>query len=74
MAGTKNGGKRAAVTNKIRYGDNFYRLIGKKGGKKSRGGGFALYPDLAKIAGAKGGQANRRLKNQDEVSDFSPTI
>ncbi len=62
MAGTSEGGKRAAATNKQRYGNNFYTLIGKKGGEISRGGGFAASPELARAAGAKGGRASRRTK------------
>lgn len=63
MAGTIEGGKRAAATNKQRYGLNFYPDIGRKGGKISRGGGFAMSSELAKAAGRKGGKASRRLKN-----------
>lgn len=33
MAGTKAGGQKSAKTNKEKYGDNFYREIGAKGGK-----------------------------------------
>ena len=62
MAGTRTGGQRAALTNKQRYGANFYEMIGRKGGKISRGGGFAMNPDLARTAGAKGGRASRRTK------------
>jgi general stress protein YciG len=60
MAGTRNGGLAAAETNLQRYGKNFYREIGKKGGKLSKGGGFASNPELAVTAGRKGGQASRR--------------
>ena len=35
MAGTKEGGKKAAATNKQRN-PNYYRLIGKKGGEGGR--------------------------------------
>ena len=49
MAGTFEGGVQAAVTNKERHGEDFYKKIGSKGGKKSRGGGFSD-PDLAKRA------------------------
>lgn len=55
MTGTKIGGLRAAQTNKKQYGVNFYEKIGRIGGKVSRGGGFTKNPELAKIAGRKGG-------------------
>ena len=66
MAGTKSGGKKAAETNMKRHGKNFYREIGRKGGRKGHTGGFAANPTLAKIAGAKGGRISRRgpAKNQ----------
>lgn len=62
MAGTREGGKKAAKTNKIRYGETFYQQIGRKGGKISRGGGFAMNRDLAVEAGRRGGKASRRTK------------
>lgn len=62
MPGTAPGGRKAAATNKMRYGANFYETIGKKGGMISRGGGFAKNPDLARQAGRKGGLASRRRK------------
>ena len=68
MAGTVKGGRRAAITNKQRYGAQFYELIGRKGGQISKGGGFATNPDLARIAGAKGGRASRRSKTQDQAA------
>jgi general stress protein YciG len=60
MAGTKLGGLKAAATNKSRYGLHFYEQIGRQGGQKSRGGGFAVNRELAVTAGRKGGQASRR--------------
>lgn len=62
MSGTRNGGEKAASTNKKRYGKNFYERIGAMGGKISRGGGFAANPELARTAGAKGGKASRKNK------------
>jgi len=62
MAGTKVGGKKAAVTNKTKYGRDFYAEIGRKGGMNGHTGGFAANPALAKIAGAKGGRISRRGK------------
>lgn len=64
MAGTIKGGRKAAQTNKKRYGEDFYALIGRKGGKISRGGGFAYDLDLASEAGRKGGKASRRPKTK----------
>lgn len=65
MAGTKDGGKKAAATNKAKYGREFYAEIGRKGGKNGHTGGFAANPALAKIAGAKGGRISRRGKAKD---------
>lgn len=60
MAGTKAGGEKAAATNKARYGDKFYEGIGREGGLKSRGGGFAKDPELARRAGSIGGRNGKR--------------
>lgn len=65
MAGTRAGGVKAAATNKQRYGMNFYMEIGRRGGTISRGGGFAKDPELARVAGAKGGRASRRTKKAE---------
>lgn len=40
ISGTKIGGLRASETNKRRYGDDYYVMIGTSGGTKSRNGGF----------------------------------
>lgn len=69
MAGTQAGGKKTAATNKQRYGLDFYKQIGHKGGKISRGGGFASSRELATEAGRKGGQASRRTKKQLESGE-----
>ena len=71
MAGTLEGGKKAAAKNKAKYGDNFYAKIGRKGGIRSSTGGFADLKvgkdgltgwERAKIAGRKGGLVSRRGK------------
>jgi uncharacterized protein len=62
MAGTKDGGKAAASTNKKKYGADFYARIGAIGGKKGHTGGFWANRELARIAGAKGGRISRRTK------------
>lgn len=61
MAGNATGGKKAAQKNLARDPD-FYAKIGRKGGQNGRTGGFAANPELARIAGAKGGRISRRTK------------
>lgn len=63
MAGTKEGGAKAAATTKEKYGYDFYKGIGAKGGKRGRTGGFYANRELARIAGAKGGRISRRGKS-----------
>ena len=59
--------KKAAETNKKKYGKDFYARIGANGGKKGTTGGFAANRDLARIAGAKGGRISRRRKAVEVV-------
>lgn len=63
MSGTKEGGRKCRNTNLARYGADYYKEMGRKGGlvcgtKK----GFAANPELARIAGRKGGKISRRGK------------
>ena len=60
MPGTKAGGLKARQTNFKKYGKDFYKIIGSKGGRNGHTGGFATNPALASIAGAKGGRVSRR--------------
>lgn len=62
MAGTKDGGRKAASTNKTKYGKDFYARIGSMGGKMGHTGGFYANRDLARKAGAMGGRISRRGK------------
>lgn len=57
MAGTREGGLKAREANLARD-PNFYRNIGRIGGRNGHTGGFAANPELARIAGAKGGRAS----------------
>ena len=59
MAGTQAGGQKAAAKN-LQRDPNFYAKIGAKGGQNGHTGGFAANPELARIAGAKGGRISRR--------------
>lgn len=83
MGGTRAGGLKAAATNNQRY-PGMYSDIGRRGGKISRGGGFASTlegPDgltglqRASIAGSVGGKASRRGKARTPFipnEDFVP--
>lgn len=64
MAGTVEGGKKAAATNINKYGPNFYKVIGTKGGAAGHTGGFYADRELARIAGARGGRVSKRRKKQ----------
>lgn len=61
MAGTREGGKKAAKTIEMRYGKDFYEEIGHEGGKsqgkQNNPGNFANRPtsEVRKIA-SKGGK------------------
>lgn len=60
MSGTREGGLKAAARNKELHGADFYARIGAEGGRNGHTGGFAANPELARIAGAKGGAISRR--------------
>ena len=60
MSGTKDGGLKAAKTNMEKYGGDFYKNNGRKGGMKGHKGGFAANPELARKAGAIGGRKSKR--------------
>lgn len=69
MVGTVAGGVKAAATNKLRYGEDFYAKLGSKGGQNSTNGGFASEKvgrdgltgrQRARIAGAKAGRISKR--------------
>lgn len=80
MSGTKAGGLKARERNLEKYGPDFYKRIGSKGGKSGKGpgykGGFASSEvgddgltgkQRAKIAGAKGGRISRRGPAKDAI-------
>lgn len=64
MAGTKTGGAKSAAKNKQRYGEDYYKTIGKLGGQASSGGGFAKDRDFASKMGRLGGLSSKRGQNK----------
>jgi uncharacterized protein len=60
MAETLKGGKKTTSTNMQRHGADFYRRIGRKGGKARVPKGFAVNRELASKAGFKGGCISSR--------------
>ena len=78
MAGTKEGYEKAQAKLLERYGGpaglrKHREAIGRKGGKISRGGGFAtMDPVKHKEASSKGGKNKARVRldnNKDDVVD-----
>lgn len=61
MPGTRAGGLKAAATNKEKYGSEFYKAIGSRGGKNGHTGGFAANRELAREAGRKGGRVGGKI-------------
>ena len=66
MSGNAEDGKKAAETNRKRYGENWYKEIGAKGGRNGHTGGFYANRELARVAGAKGGRISKRGKKHVE--------
>ena len=63
MSGTITGGRKAAETNKIKYGEDFYKIIAAKGGRAKVPKGFALMtPEQRSEAGKLGGTVSKRRK------------
>lgn len=62
MAGTTEGGQKAYKTVIEKYGEDFYKNIGRRGGQNGHTGGFAANVELAREAGRKGGRISKRGK------------
>lgn len=66
MGNTKAGAKKARETMILKYGDDYYSQIGRRGGKKSnnkKGFGSMDKTKLAE-AGRKGGRISKRSKTK----------
>ena len=75
MAGTKAGGQAAAETNKKKYGEDYYAVIGILGGKNGHTGGFASDKvdtqgmtgnERARIFGSVGGKTSHHVWTEEE--------
>ena len=65
MSGTILGGKKASIKNKKLYGEDFYRVIGEKGGRAKVPKGFALMPlEQRRENGRKGGSKSKPRAKQ----------
>lgn len=74
MAGNMEGGRKAAQTNKRKYGENWYREIGAKGGRNGHTGGFYVNRALARVAGAKGGRISKRGRARKDLEDVESDL
>lgn len=80
MPGSKEGGARAAATMKKKYGEDFYKNIGKLGGAASSTGGFGsdkpgsdglTGKERAALVGAPGGKKSRRRWTKEQREEHS---
>lgn len=80
MAGTSEGAKKAALTNKQKYGENIYAEIGAlswKDPNRSRKTGFALMTEeQRREAGKKGGSKKKTIRkaNNEEPNKTSTGV
>lgn len=62
MSGTKEGGLKAKQKILEKHGEDFFKNIGAKGGKRCVPKGFATNKELAREAGRKGGSVGGKAK------------
>lgn len=78
MGGTVRGGLKAAATNKARHGKDFYKKLGRRGGKKGKADGvikgFAANRELARSAGALGGRISRKGPKIANLDKLTPEV
>lgn len=63
----ENKGEKTRKTLIERYGEDYFRNIGRKGGSACVPKGFAANPELAKEAGKKSGEARRRNNDKSRI-------
>ena len=67
MSGTKEGAKKSAEKLKAKYGEDYFKRLGKKGGTNSSGGFSQLsHEEVVEIA-RKGGQGRKGWRKPREV-------
>lgn len=76
MSGTQLGGKKTAQTNKEKYGENYYKELGRKGGsvKHPETRWFNNHRDLASKWGKKGGHISKRGKAKLSKNEFQVIV
>ena len=74
MSGTLAGGRKARDTNYKLHGKDFYKRIGAIGGRNGHSGGFAANPELARMAGRKGGRISRRGPAKDDIDKIEEEL
>lgn len=69
MAGNRASALKSSATNREKYGEDFYKIIGAKGGRNGNTGGFASEKldangmngrERARVVGVKGGRKSKR--------------
>lgn len=70
MSGTKQSAVQAAITNKKKYGNDFYANIGRKGGRKTgvKKGFATMSHDRLREVSAKGGSPSKRTKTTPDFA------
>lgn len=70
MGGTKAGGQKAAASNKAKFGEDFYKKIGAKGGKAHGKGGFYYSKQHGLDWHIEAGRIGGKISRRKYVSDF----
>ena len=75
MVGTREGGLKASLSVKEKYGEDYYKVMGRKGGLKTGvKKGFAANPKLASLAGFKGGKGRYGWRKYQPVDHYRDNI
>jgi len=72
LSGTKEGAAKSVAVIKSKYGEDYFKNIGKIGGTRGRTGGFYGNSERARAAGAKGGAISKRGPNKPKTAPELP--